>query len=189
MSKVTAAMLAITPGVDLNHLLLPQLCKFTKRTTRQVRYYIREGAIDPPIGRTASAHYTKNHVDQVEATKRALDAGFTLREFAATRKAAGGKKGGPVPLIEVGAESGRSSSATRLFRVTGNIYILTASPLSPAEYGIFERIRKAAALSSKEKQALFKKVSRTMPAQKARAAVHANGRPAFDAQVRRTVED
>ncbi len=53
---------------------------------RQVRRWIRQGAVSPGTGRMRSGNFTHEHVRQVLAIKRALDNQVTLADLAERRR-------------------------------------------------------------------------------------------------------
>jgi DNA-binding transcriptional MerR regulator len=63
---------------------------------RNVRYYVREGLIDPPTGRGRGAHFNNSHLGQLQRVRILQEAGLdhaAIREYGADIEAALGKRG------------------------------------------------------------------------------------------------
>lgn len=85
---------------------------------RNVRYYVREGLIDPPTGRGRGAHFDNRHLSQLRRVRFLQDAGLdhaAIRRHGADIEAALAKRG--VSRRDWEAQSaGSGLDAARIYR-------------------------------------------------------------------------
>ncbi|MFO1084147.1 MAG: helix-turn-helix domain-containing protein [Reyranellaceae bacterium] len=116
-SRYTAAQLGQVSGVG----------------ERTVRYYVREGLIDPPNGRGRGAHFDNRHLGQLQRVRILQEAGLdhaAIRQYGDQIEAALAKRG--VARRDWEAEWARSSlDVARLYRrLKARRYVPTVSTVT-----------------------------------------------------------
>lgn len=64
-------------NIDFSYSL-DNLVKLTGTSRRSIRYYIQEGLLEPPQGRTKSAKYDQEHLERLLSIRRLSRDGYSL---------------------------------------------------------------------------------------------------------------
>lgn len=137
------------PQTESRRMSRDQLLRGAGITARQLTYYIRNGVVSPPVGRTRSATYTVDHQKQIRRVLAELAKGKTVREIAEVY--ASGSRTQELKRQAVAASrQGAIRSATIHF-VCDGIFVVAYNELLPSETAVLKRILKAGERTLKER--------------------------------------
>jgi DNA-binding transcriptional MerR regulator len=142
--------LAHMAATNTHTLTATEMLEQTGLTRRQLSYLIRQGAVDPPEGRTKSARYGMQHVHQARFAKGKMDAGATAGEIGTSRR----KRPSPTKRSEPKPMSSKECFQENVYRLTEHIRIVTTAELWPTERKVLSRLRAAGKLVGKERLAM-----------------------------------
>jgi len=138
------------PPTQPKRISRQELLKAGGVSDRQLRYFIKCGAVRPPIGKTRGASYTLEHLSQVKRVVQLQKNGMTVAQVAeayAKGKRDHLRKAAPL----------RPSSAIRetVYPVTNGIRVVAAEELLPSEQALLRRLLRAGETTSRERQSMM----------------------------------
>lgn len=134
-----------------------ELLRRTGITDRQLKYYIKEGAVDPPIGRTRASVYTEAHCLQIVRVLKMLQSpGVTL---AAVVQALSEVKGGSGKKKDLIPTSSFGVLTQHVHSVSQGIRIVVDAKLLPSERDLLNRLLKASHVSDQLRRKLAREAT------------------------------
>lgn len=139
---------AMAPPTEPRSFSREELLKLTGITPSQLNYYVREGAVSKPIGRTRAARYSMGHVEQI---RRVIDQltipGWTVGKIAeAAARTKTGRKAWSAP------KSPGTVVTENAYSVSENVRIVVRQEPLAIEKDLVNRMIKAAEMTMKERR-------------------------------------
>lgn len=125
-------------------------------TDRQLKYFIRCGAVSRPLGVTKAATYTSEHLAQIRRVVNLVKTkGLTVLQVA--EFSAQGRKGIRAKRESPTLRPSRSTQET-VYRLSEGLRVVAAGELLPSEHALLKRLLKAGETSLKERAKLASEV-------------------------------
>lgn len=136
---------------ETQYLPLDALLTMARITKRQLDYYIKQGAVSRPIGRTSAARYTAKHLDQINRVVDLRRKGHSIKEIAEAyaQNIPGSSASKTKPRV------GRTSPQTLIVhQLTEGIRVVVDEDLLPTEVTLLNQLLKLGKLSIERRAAL-----------------------------------